>query len=146
MHPIPRVAVVLPMLALFACNDSAAPSVLDLQESRARWAHLHLTTYVYDFGMTGFFNNMSGHVFHVTVREDTVRSAVDLATGDSLPLLQAGVPTIDALFEQAIAARNSGTLSDIQFDPIMRYPHVISLMGPPDASGSLAASHLQPLP
>lgn len=53
------------------------------------------------------------------------------------------VPT---LYDPALAALAGGTLTSITFDTVFNYPTRMDLAGPPDASGSILASHLELLP
>jgi hypothetical protein len=52
---------------------------------------------------------------------------------------------VDGLFNLALGAADGGDLTAIQFDSALRFPRRIDIAGPPDASGSLFASNLQPL-
>lgn len=82
----------------------------------------------------------------LVVLSDTVRSAQFVATYDSVPVEPATLPTIDALFAVAIAARENGRLTAVDFDSTYGYPSRIVIAGPPDASGTVIASNLELLP
>ena len=138
------VATVIPLGMLLGCGVTT-PSVIELEQGRSRWAGHHLTNYEYDYEMSGFFNRLSGQTVHVVVISDTIRTAVLVASGDTIPVPNASLATVDRLFAQAIAAREAGTLAGIQLDPVLGYPRRININGPPDASGSINVSHLKPL-
>jgi hypothetical protein len=80
------------------------------------------------------------------VRNDTVVSAVFAATGQPATGSPGRVPTIDALFDLAMQAARDHRLGAVRFDPRLHYPVRIDLAGPPDASGSELAAHVQRLP
>jgi hypothetical protein len=129
------------------CRTSpTAPSLVDLQRAQASWTAHHLTRYAYRYMTTGFFNALDGKAIRVVVLADTVRSAQVVATNDSLPVASAMLPTIDALFALAIAARADGTLVAAQFDSVFAYPTRLEIAGHPDASGVIVASHIELLP
>jgi hypothetical protein len=146
MRHVLLIATVVPLFTLTGCGGPTAPSFVELQQDSARWASHHLTKYAYDFETTGFFNNLTGQVIHLVVLDDTVRSAVFVATGDTVPVPAAGFSTVNGLFDRAFAALNAGTLAGIQIDSMLSYPRRIDITGPPDAGGSIVASNLQPLP
>jgi len=122
MRRILLAAVVMPLLALPACSGPTAPSLDDLQRERALWASHNLTKYSYDFEMVGFFNNLSGKLIHLVVLSDTVRSAVFVATGETVPVPAAILYTIDGLFDQATEGIHRGTLARVQVDSRLSYP------------------------
>jgi hypothetical protein len=113
---------------------------------RARWAAHGLTSYEYDYEVTGFFINYAGRSIHLVVRAGVVQSATDVATGLAEPGATSQWPTIDALFDEAAQAAAGGSLGSVRFDPTLDYPTQIDLKGPPDASGSVFASGLRALP
>ncbi len=127
------------------CASATATRERQLQVRRDAWAAERLTSYEYDYQLgQGWFINFSGRWIHLVVREDTVRSATDVATGQPMPEPLAIWPTIDRLFDEAQQAAASGTLTAIRYDPQLGYPTEIDLSGPPDASGSILASNLTP--
>jgi len=119
---------------------------LDVLAHRAVWDTHALTDYSYQYELTGFYINYAGHPIRLNVRRDTVQSAVFVATGLPVPGSQAAFPTIDALFDQAEAAALGHSLNAVVYDPRLGFPIRMDLAGPPDASGSVLASDLQPLP
>lgn len=137
---------VLLLAGLAACGSPTGPALGTVQEYRAMWLSHHLTKYAFDFETTGYFNAFSGHLIHLVVLNDTVRSAVFVATGDSVPAPPATFATIDGLFNYAIAGVGDGSLTNIEADASLSYPRRLDFRGPPDASGSLLASNLQVLP
>ncbi len=113
---------------------------------QAQWSTRGLENYRYDFGQGGFFNACPRPV-RVFVRAGVVDSAILIATNEKLSLvgyMQSCVPTIDDLFSDAASAAQAGTLTKITIDPQYGYPTMIQIAGPPDASGYLTASALQP--
>ncbi len=129
------------------CRDNpTGPSVADLQAAQANWATHHLTRYAYRYMTTGFFNTLDGQAIRLVVLADTVRSAQFVATNDSVPVVPATLPTVDALFTLAISASRAGTLVRVEFDPTFGYPTRLKLSGPPDAAGDIFASDIELLP
>jgi len=135
-------ALSISVFALAACADSTSPSGETLHEQRARWTNQAVSDYTYVYRVTGFFINFAGQDITLTVRNDSVVAAV--VTEASQPLSPSGFPTIDQLFDEAEAALREGQLADIAFDPLYSFPVRMDLTGPPDASGSVFASHFQP--
>ena len=138
--------VALLVLGAAGCSSSTDPQLDQVTRQRQLWTAHHLTRYSYEYEQTGFFNNISGRVIRLVVLADTVRSAVFVATGETVPGPAAQFPIVDSLFAQASRAAQSHSLTAIEFDAQLDYPTRIDLAGPPDASGSILASHLQPLP
>jgi hypothetical protein len=140
------IRVTLALLLLAACEQApTAVSLPDVLQERAAWRAHHLTRYAFVYEVTGFFINISGHPIRLVVRADTVRSATDMTTGDSVPGA-AGFPTLDGLYDRAIAALSSRTLTAITYDATFSFPTRMDFAGPPDASGSILASGLELLP
>lgn len=140
------VPMMLALVLLSACERApTAPSLRDVLQERAQWSAHHLTRYAYVYEVTEFFVNIAGHPIRLVVLGDTVRSATDMTTGDSVPG-SATFPTLDGLYDQAIAALSSGTLKAIMYDSTFNFPSRMDLAGPPDASGSILASSLELLP
>lgn len=132
--------------ALASCdNSSSVPSVAEIQQHQAAWASHHLTRYAYRYMTSGYFISWDGQLMRLVVLGDTVRSAQFVATNDSVPGA-AGLPTIDRLFQQAIAARENGALLAADFDTTLGFPTRLVFDGPPDASGSVTASGIEFLP
>ena len=134
------------VLLLPACGGPTAPSVMEIEQAQARWATHRLTRYVYDFETTGFFTTLEGKTIHLVVIADTVRSAVFVETNDPVPVPPTSLATVDTLFARAIAAQEAGALTSAEFDPQLGYPTRLQISGPPDASGAILASNLQPVP
>ncbi|HEX4575574.1 MAG TPA: DUF6174 domain-containing protein, partial [Gemmatimonadales bacterium] len=118
----------------------------EIQASRAAWAAQAPAHYSYVYEVTGFFNALDGRAILLEVRQDTVRSATLVATGQPVPGSAAPFPTITGLFDLVAATLENGRLAAVVFDPRLRYPRRIDIVGPADASGSVFASALQPLP
>ena len=129
---------------LVGCRDATSPRD-DIALHRARWAAHAITSYRYDYELTGFFINFAGRLVRVQVRDGTVQTATDAATGQPFPVPLSTWPTIDRLFDSAEQAAAAGTLRVVRFDPTYDYPTEIAVDGPPDASGALHASGLVPL-
>jgi hypothetical protein len=133
-------------LLIAACDDQAiAPTLQDVLRERSLWSAHNLSRYAYRYELTGFMVSYAGHPLRLVVLADTVRSATDMTTGDSVPGA-AAFPTLDGLYNQAITALSSGTLKAIAFDSTFNYPSRMDFLGPPDASGSVLASSLELLP
>jgi hypothetical protein len=130
----------LPVLvALPACSTLTSLALVDVNRHRAAWDAQGLTDYSYVYELDGFFINYAGKAIRLEVRQDTVRSAVVIATGDTL----AGHwPTIDDLFDEAAAAVDGGTLRAITYDAALGYPTRMDIAGPADGAGSVLASQL----
>lgn len=137
--------LLLALTTLLACSDSSGISLEQIRAEQARWQGHGIRDYQYLYRQTGFYSPITGKVILVTVLGDTVRGASDTLTGDSIPLAWGVVRTVDGLFNLALGAADGGDLTAIQFDSALRYPRQIDIAGPPDASGSLFASNLQPL-
>ena len=132
-----------------ACRDdprSHCTGPGDLTQLRAQWHTHNLTDYQYDYRLTGFFISYAGHPIRITVRHGAVQSAIYVETGKPLPEPLNAWPTVDALFDEVARAAQAGDLIGVRYDPRLGFPTEIDLAGPPDASGSVFASNLQPLP
>ena len=130
---------------ILACSSATGPtSVPSILAHRAVWNSQRLANYSYTFQAFGGFMSGPRGPFQLEIRGDTVRVAVDLATGDSL--VPTYFPTIDALFDRALDAAESGSLTDIVFDPVRSYPTRLAYAAVPDAVSLEQASALQPLP
>ena len=138
--------VALLVLGAVGCSGSTDPQTDQVTRQRAVWASHNLSRYSYDYELTGFFTNFTGRVIRLVVVGDTVRSAVFAATGESVPGPLVWFPIVDSLFAQASRAAENHSLTAIEFDPQLGYPVRMDLAGPPDASGSVFAIHVQPLP
>jgi len=79
------------------------------------WAAHGLTDYSYTYEFVAF-NAFANQAIRLGVRQDTVRSAVLLATGQVLAS-PTFFPTIDKLFDLALADATAGSLRVIAFDP-----------------------------
>lgn len=142
-----RFTILLLLAGAAACSSEAmTPSLADIEAAQAKWASHDLVRYGYRYETSGFFNALDGQPLHLVVIRDTVRSAQFVATNDSVPVSAGTLPTVDGLFALAIAARQGGTLTSIEFDPTFGYPTRLVLAGPPDASGSITASSIELLP
>lgn len=126
------------------CSASTGPDHFDIFVQRGEWEAQHITSYQYDYVVTGYFIDYVGKPIRLTIRDDEVQSAVFVA--DSQPILApaSSFPTIDQLFDRAEAASAAGTLTGITFDPQLHFPTQMDISGPPDASGSVFASNLHP--
>lgn len=128
---------------ILACSSPTGPSVLNIFAHRALWKAQHLTNYAYTYQFYAF-HPLANQPLRVEVRQDTVRSVVVLATGDSVaPTFS---PTIDALFDEALHAAQNGSLARISFDPVRGYPTALGYAAVPDALSAEQVSDLQPLP
>ena len=127
------------------CSASTGPDHFDLVVQRGKWEAQHLTSYQYDYQVTGYLIDYAEKQIRLTIRDDKVQSAVFVA--DSQPTLvpASSFPTIDQLFDRAEAASAAGTLTDITFDSRLHFPTEMGISGPPDASGFVLASNLHPI-
>jgi len=140
-------ALTLGAASLAACSASTGPAgTLDLAQHRARWAAHHLASYRYDYVVTGYFIGYAGHDIRVVVHDGAVQSATDTDDGRTFPSPATYFPTIDQLFDRAMQAEANQSLKGARFDPRLDYPTELDFAGPPDASGSVFASNLQPIP
>ena len=149
MHraPVRLATLALLTLATVACGSLGSPTLDDMLAQRAMWSRQGLRNYSYDYTEIGFFICCTeGQQMKLEVRNDTVVSAVFAATGQPVPGSAARLPTIDGLFDLAEQAARDHRLGGILFDPLLHYPQRIDLAGPPDASGSEFAAHVQRLP
>lgn len=127
------------------CRITTGPDHFDqLPIHRAAWEALHITNYQYDYLLTGFFINYAGKPIRIVVRDGAVQSAVFIANGELAPGPTSNWPTIDQLFVRAAQASAAGTLIGIRYDSRYDFPTQIDISGPPDASGSLFATNLEP--
>jgi hypothetical protein len=108
---------------------------------RAMWKAQNLANYSYTYEFYAF-NFYAEKPLRLEVRQDTVRFAVVLATGDTIRA--AYFPTIDMLFDRALQASQDGSLKRITFDPVRGYPTSLGYAAIPDALSSEQASALQP--
>jgi hypothetical protein len=127
------------------CSASTGPDHFYLAVQRSEWEAQHLTSYQYDYLVTGFFIDYAGKPIRLTVHNGEVQSAVFVA--DSEPILgpASSFPTIDQLFDRAEAASAARTLTGITFDSRLHFPTEMDIAGPPDANGSVFASNLHPI-
>lgn len=129
-----------------SCGEPTSAPSADLASHRDQWVARRPAAYQYEYGTTGFFNAYAGRRIRLVVRNGAVQSAVDVATGQVVADSVVRWPTIDQLFDQAAQAAAAGTLRGARYDAAYGYPTEVDLAGPPDASGSLMASALAPLP
>lgn len=115
----------------------------DILAHQATWTHQGITSYSYTYEFTAF-NVYAYKPLLVVVRQDTVRSVVDSATGDSIT--PTGFPTIDGLFENALTAAHDGILTHVEFDPVLGYPARLTYAVVPDGLSSEQASALRSAP
>jgi uncharacterized protein DUF6174 len=142
-----RIAAALALALLAGClHTLTGPSAQDVEAARAAWLSHNVTRYTYVYEASGFLSALSGHQIRLVVLNDTVRSAVDLTTGDSTVANVASFPTIEGLFDGALAAIAVRSLASIAYDATYSYPTRIDLTGPPDAAGTILASNLQLVP
>ena len=135
--------------SLVGCHaPTSPPSIVnptpnDVLAYRVMWASHNLTNYSYIYEFQAF-NAYAGHPIRLEVQGDTVRSAVLVETGQPI---QPAVyfPTIDAMFDRALAAATNDSLEQISFDPALDYPVRMLFLANPDALSSVQASALQPL-
>lgn len=134
-------AVVVSVLVA-GCSNPTSPQSIDMR--RARWKSHGLANYDYTYEFAaGFSSGPANQPLRLIVRQDTVRSA---RLSDGTPVTASYLPTIDALFDRALAAANDGSLKSITFDPDLGYPTMIAYVALPDRTQSEEASALQTQP
>jgi len=133
-------------VTIATCRDATGPTMDEILANRALWSAQGLTDYSYHYQVTGFFISWEGQEIALDVRNGTVATAVFVATGQQVPGPPTEFPTIDALFDRAALAVGDHKLRRISFDPLLHYPVRMDLAGPPDASGSVFAAHLEHSP
>lgn len=138
--------IVLALLVIAGCHEPTSVQSSELTLRRARWTEHGLTSYEYDYRLTGFFIQFAGDRIHLVVRDGAVQSATDLTTGQTLAVAPQQWPTIDDLFDDAQRAADSGSLTRALFDDTLDYPSELDFAGPPDASGSVFAAGLVAMP
>lgn len=138
--------VAFALVVVAGCHDPTSVQSSELAARRARWVEHGLTSYEYDYRLTGFFIQFAGDRIHLVVRDGAVQSATDLTTGQTLAVTPQRWPTIDDLFDDAQRAADGGSLTRVLFDGTLDYPSEIDIAGPPDASGSVFAAGLVALP
>lgn len=127
----------LATLPLRGCGHTITGTrTADVSLQEARWQARGIASYRYDYSEYGFYNTCPQGPLRVYVRADVVDSATIIATGAPVPASGLPcVPTIDGLFQGALAATRNGTLQAIRYDGSYGYPAEIDISGPPDASG-----------
>lgn len=125
-----------------ACSSATSPVSIEMH--RAQWKSHGLANYDYTYEFfAGFSSGPANEPLRVMVRQDTVRSA---QLADGTPLTPGYLPTIDELFDRALAAAKDGSLKTVTFDPDLGYPTLIAYDRVPDALQSEQASALQAQP
>ena len=153
MKPLTLIRRCVALLAgsLIACHAPTSPGAIvianptpgQILAQRTVWAAHGLTDYAYTYEFHAF-NAFADQTIRLGVRQDTVRSAVLMATGRVLAPPPDFFPTIDALFDLALADATAGSLRLIAFDPALGYPVHIQIAANPDALQGVEASALQP--
>ncbi len=151
MKPLTFIRWCVALLAgpLVACHAPTSPSPFVIANPtpghilarRAVWAAHGLTDYAYTYEFHAL-NALADQTIRLGVHQDTVRSAVLVATGRALappPYF----PTINKLFDLALADATAGSLRVIAFDPALGYPVHMQITANPDALQSVEASALQ---
>ncbi len=138
-----RLTLALAVTAIaVSCSSPTSPA--SILEHRADWKARALANYDYTYEFAaGFSSGPAGQPIRLQVRQDTVRSA---QLFDGTLLSDGYLPTIDALFERALAAARDGSLKSITFDPDLGYPTLIAYNAVPDAMQSERAAALQVQP
>lgn len=132
------------MLLAAGCREATGITTSELTAHRERWISFRPVIYEYDYRLSGFSTAFGGHRIHLAVYDGVVRSAMDLDMQQSLSVSPGQWPSIDDLYDETLEASRDGRLRAVRFDPAVDYPTQIDFSGPPDASGSVFASNLQP--
>jgi len=129
---------------LLACSSPTGPTSLrSILAHRALWNEQKLTSYSFTYQFSAF-NGLANQPLRMEVRQDTVRSVVVVATGDTVTPTH--FPTIDVLFDRALRAAENGSLTRISFDTRRGYPTIVGYEAIPDLLSSEQASAVEPLP
>ena len=133
-----------------ACNGPTAPSPPSLDEllaHRAIWDAQAPAHYSYVYGVRNVWMTLlDGQALLLEVRQDTVRSATVVGTGQPVPGSLTFYPSINGLFDLAVTSLGEQRLAAVSFDPQRGYPLRMDLCCVPDASGSIYASNVTRLP
>ena len=137
------VAVALSVIP--ACANLSGPPVITYIRSitahRAQWQAQNLKDYSFTYQFWAF-NRFAGQPLRLEVRDDTVRSVLVVATGEIVS--PAYFPTIEGLFDRALAAAKSGSLRRVAFDAVRGFPTHLGYATVPDGLQSQDASDVQP--
>ena len=110
------------VLTAAACTSPTDQAVGDLREQRERWEALGLARYAYDFRRVCFCGGPIG-TLRVTVRDDTLVSVTDVATGRPPSNLPAGwAGTIDQIFDEILRDAKTAASVDLSFDDRYHFP------------------------
>lgn len=126
-----------------ACGNATGALGADVARHKSEWQARAIASYDYEFRQTGFFINCTGEFVTVHVRSGVVQSATLVGSDQPATAPLSCWPTIDKLFDSAIAADQGGKLAQVKFDAVLGYPTRIDVSGPPDASGSYFATALE---
>jgi len=141
----PSLSIAPVLILMSACANPTGPSSITSIQSiiahRALWRAQSLTDYSYTYQFWAF-NRFAGQPLQLEIRDDTVRSVVVVATGDSINPLY--FPTIEGLFDRALGAAKDGSLRRVAFDPVRGFPTHLGYATVPDRLSSQEASDLQP--
>ena len=112
-------------LTLSACSDALGPnggSTVNLASAKARWLSHGLTDYQITVTQSCFCANI--HPLRLTVLSDTVRTATDLVTGQSVdPRLAMGVTQLFDFIANGIA--KPAAKLDVGYDAVYGFPYEI---------------------
>ncbi len=139
--------VVFVAVGLCGCRSIAGTDVPDVEAARAAWVARGITSYRYDVNILG--GNLCASPVRVYVQANQQDSVIELRTGQPYPVgpqvWPACAPTVLELFDQATKAAQTHRLGGIRYAR-EGYPAEIDYPGPPDASSTIYASNLHPMP
>jgi hypothetical protein len=101
-------------------GEDGSGSVMELRVRWGRWRAVGPRSYTYELRRSCFCGAETVTPARVEVRDGRVADIRSLATGQQLSL--AFVPTIDSLFERAIAEAERGGHVAVAYHPLLSYP------------------------
>ncbi len=133
-------------VGLWGCRSIAGTDVPDVEAARAAWVARGITSYRYDVSIMGSLCIGPARVYVQANQQDSV---INLRKGAPEPMgpqtWPGCAPTVLELFDGAIRAAETHRLGGIRYAR-EGYPAEIDYPGPPDASSTIYASNLQPMP
>jgi hypothetical protein len=100
--------------------EEGSGSVTELRVRWGRWRAVGPRSYTYELRRACFCGTETVTPARVEVRDDRVVDIRSLATGQRLSFTS--VPTIDLLFEWAIAEAEAGGHVEVAYHPLLSYP------------------------
>ncbi len=117
------------LLILFciSCDNPPDTDQIEWQRSKAKWDELNLSSYVYNFRANCFCIEEFVKDVTITVKSDTIFSVVFIDTQQPPTQIKPNRwYTIDQLFDKAKTVMDEADSYDLEFDPNLGYPTLIS--------------------